>query len=76
MQLIRGLTNLQKLSTPCVATIGSFDAIHLGHQSIITRVKQKAAAFNIASAVMLFEPQPREFFTPDSAPLRVLRFAR
>lgn len=73
MQLIHSLQQLAKLNAPCVATIGSFDAIHLGHQAIIARVKQLAAKWHIASTVLLFEPQPLEFFSPETAPPRALR---
>lgn len=73
MKLIQGLDQLSLLHAQCVATIGSFDAIHLGHQAIIQRVQQKAQSLGIPSAVILFEPQPREFFAPESAPKRVLQ---
>lgn len=70
MRLIRGLTNLKMLSrredsplaNGCVATIGNFDGVHLGHKTIIDQVKRKAEALGVPSVVMIFEPQPREFF--------------
>lgn len=82
MRLIRGLTNLKRLSgqagSPlaggCVATIGNFDGVHLGHKTIIDQVKQKAAQLGVPSVVMIFEPQPREFFQGDEAPPRLMPF--
>ncbi|GAA4651200.1 bifunctional riboflavin kinase/FAD synthetase [Kistimonas scapharcae] len=71
MQLIRGFQNIQPLPQGCVATIGNFDGIHLGHQDILTQVREKASALNLPACVVLFEPQPREFFTGDKAPARV-----
>jgi len=73
MQLVRGLHNRALLNTPAVATIGSFDAIHIGHQALLARLCAVAKQDNCASTVILFEPQPREFFQPDHAPARVLR---
>ncbi|HDZ37721.1 MAG TPA: bifunctional riboflavin kinase/FAD synthetase [Marinobacter sp.] len=82
MRLIRSLTNLKMLSRQvdsplaegCVATIGNFDGVHLGHQTIIDQVKNKARALNLPSVVMVFEPQPREFFQGMEAPPRLMGF--
>ncbi|AMQ89955.1 MULTISPECIES: bifunctional riboflavin kinase/FAD synthetase [Marinobacter] len=82
MRLIRGLTNLKRLSgqadSPladgCVATIGNFDGVHLGHKTIIDQVKQKATELDVPSVVMIFEPQPREFFQGADAPPRLMPF--
>lgn len=52
-------------------TIGNFDGVHLGHQAMIVRLNQAAAQLNLTSCVMIFEPHPREFFTPDQAPTRL-----
>lgn len=82
MRLIRGLTNLKKLSrredsplaNGCVATIGNFDGVHLGHKTIIDQVRSKAEALGVPSVVMIFEPQPREFFQGGEAPPRLMGF--
>ncbi|OQX39736.1 MAG: riboflavin biosynthesis protein RibF [Oceanospirillales bacterium LUC14_002_19_P2] len=71
MQLIRGFQNIQPLPQGCVATIGNFDGVHLGHQDILAQVREKAVSLNLPACVVLFEPQPREFFTGDKAPARV-----
>ena len=60
---------------PCVLTIGNFDGVHLGHQAMLTQVRELAKARNLGSAVMIFEPQPREFFAPASAPARLTNLA-
>ena len=82
MRLIRGLTNLKRLSRQadsplargCVATIGNFDGVHLGHKTIIAQVRDKARALGVPSVVMIFEPQPREFFQGELAPPRLMEF--
>jgi len=73
MQLVRGLHNLRPQHWGCVATIGNFDGVHLGHQAILARLCERAAELAVPSCVVIFEPQPREFFTPDSAPVRLTR---
>ncbi len=52
-------------------TIGNFDGVHLGHQAMISQLKQLAAAENLKTLVMIFEPQPLEFFKGYDAPPRI-----
>ena len=73
MQLVRGLHNVRPSHHGCVATIGNFDGVHLGHQAILTRLRKSAARLNVPSCVIVFEPQPREFFNPETAPVRLTR---
>ncbi len=73
MELIRGLHNLRPRHRGCVATLGNFDGVHLGHQAVIGQLADKAQALNLPTLVMLFEPQPQEFFDPAGAPPRLMR---
>jgi len=79
MQWVRGLYNLSKVyslskeQSGCVATIGNFDGVHIGHRAILQRLAERARAFGLPSCVVLFEPQPREYFLPDNAPARLSR---
>lgn len=69
---IRGLHNLRDHHRGCVATIGSFDGVHRGHQVIIDQVKDHACALGLPSVVMVFEPQPSEFLSGEQAPARLM----
>ncbi len=73
MNLYRGLYNLPELTSDSVITIGNFDGVHKGHQAILHQVKQLAEASNRSSVVVLFEPQPLEFFNQREAPIRLTR---
>lgn len=73
MQLIRGLHNLTPALRGCVASIGNFDGVHRGHQRVLARLREKSAELSLPSCVVIFEPQPREFFAPDQAPIRLTR---
>jgi riboflavin kinase/FMN adenylyltransferase len=73
MQLVRGLHNLRPQHRGCVATIGNVDGVHRGHQAILARLRERAVELGVPSCVVIFEPQPREFFTPETAPARLAR---
>ncbi|MFV0477092.1 MAG: bifunctional riboflavin kinase/FAD synthetase [Parahaliea sp.] len=78
MELIRGLHNLPSEWRPdyrgCVATIGAFDGVHRGHQRVISQLLERARELALPSVVILFEPLPREFLTPEDAPARLMSF--
>jgi riboflavin kinase/FMN adenylyltransferase len=69
VQINRGIpTQAEK---PVALVIGNFDGVHLGHQAMLSRLKETSKRLNLASCVMTFEPHPREFFAPDQAPTRL-----
>ncbi|MFM9879194.1 MAG: bifunctional riboflavin kinase/FAD synthetase [Burkholderiaceae bacterium] len=55
----------------CALTIGNFDGVHRGHQSMLALLKNEALHRGLPACVMTFEPHPREFFTPSQAPARI-----
>ncbi len=74
MELIRGLHNLRPEHHGCVATIGNFDGVHLGHQAVLGQLADKAAQLGLPTVVITFEPQPQEFFSHGDIPPRLTRF--
>lgn len=74
MQIIRNLQNLKPHHHGCVATIGNFDGVHLGHQAVLGQLAEKADKLNLPLTVVTFEPQPQEVFRPEQAPPRLTRF--
>ena len=74
MELIRGLQNIRSKHCGCVATIGNFDGVHLGHQAVLGQLAEKAAELNLPTTLITFEPQPMEYFVPDKVPARLTRF--
>ena len=73
MELIRGQHNIRLRHHGCALTIGNFDGVHLGHQTIATQLMQLAEDAGLPSLLMIFEPQPREFFAGANAPARLTR---
>lgn len=69
MQILRGLYSPD--TQPVALTIGNFDGVHLGHQALLNELKTAAQARGLQTAVVIFEPHPREFFAPQSAPARL-----
>lgn len=69
MRIFRGTDHYSH--GPCNLTIGNFDGLHLGHLAIITQLKKIAAQNHLPTAILTFEPHPREYFTPNSAPVRL-----
>ncbi|MDO7596425.1 MAG: bifunctional riboflavin kinase/FAD synthetase [Pseudomonadota bacterium] len=77
-KIIRGFYNLPSSANGrrdgCVATIGNFDGVHLGHHAVLNQLAMKGDALGLPVVVITFEPQPNEFFSPDKAPARLSRF--
>lgn len=73
MQVIRGLHNLTPALRGCAATIGNFDGVHLGHQAVLGQLAERAGDLGLPATVIIFEPQPQEYFMPDQAPPRLTR---
>lgn len=72
-EFIRGLHNLRSAHRGCVATIGSFDGVHLGHQAILHQLIETSRQRQLPTVVIVFEPQPHEFFSAEKAPARLMR---
>ncbi|MFZ1344919.1 bifunctional riboflavin kinase/FAD synthetase [Thiothrix eikelboomii] len=68
MKLLR---SWKQQTPPCIATIGNFDGLHLGHQGIIQQVKEHAAHLGWLSTVISFEPLPAEYLR-QPPPTRIL----
>jgi riboflavin kinase/FMN adenylyltransferase len=74
MKLIRGLYNLTRPLAASAVTIGNFDGVHCGHQQVISQLRRVAKVASLPTVVIIFEPQPIEYFAPDKAPKRLARF--
>jgi riboflavin kinase/FMN adenylyltransferase len=71
MEFIRGIHNIKPHHQGCIATIGNFDGVHLGHQTILQQITRQSQKTKSRSCVIIFEPQPKEFFLKDQAPKRI-----
>ncbi|MDM8562299.1 bifunctional riboflavin kinase/FAD synthetase [Candidatus Marithioploca araucensis] len=71
MEFIRNLSRFQYQG--CIATIGNFDGVHLGHQTVLQQLVNKGKDLQLPTVVIIFEPQPQEFFAPNKVPARLTR---
>ena len=74
MELIRDVRSLRQSHKGCVATIGTFDGIHLGHQAVLRQVVNQSMKLKLPSVVIVFEPLPGEYLSPTRAPARLMSF--
>jgi riboflavin kinase / FMN adenylyltransferase len=71
MKLLRGLDKILPFKNGTVATIGNFDGVHLGHQALLATLQRQADKLKLPMVVLLFEPQPNEYFHGQQAPARL-----
>lgn len=73
MNVIHSTAGFSERQLGCVATIGKFDGVHLGHQQIIRQLLAKADELKVPSVVVVIEPHPEEFFArhPQDCPPRL-----
>ncbi|RYZ75342.1 MAG: bifunctional riboflavin kinase/FAD synthetase [Proteobacteria bacterium] len=74
VQLLSGIRELQSPPHGSVLTIGNFDGVHLGHQTLLARVVSLAREQGIPSVVMTFEPHPVKVLHPDRKLTRIFDF--
>lgn len=73
MRLIRGVQQRPQQQQGCVLTIGNFDGVHLGHQAVLSKLADYGKKLGLPVVVILFEPQPLEYFLQNNAPSRLTR---
>jgi len=69
MRVFRGYS--RPVPAPVVLAIGNFDGVHLGHVALVRQLAEAAGRLQLVPTVLTFEPHPREFFVPESAPARL-----
>jgi riboflavin kinase/FMN adenylyltransferase len=69
MRLHFGVPDTER--APTALTIGNFDGVHRGHQAMLARLRDAGRHHGLPTAVMSFEPHPREFLRPADSPARI-----
>jgi len=55
-----------------VVTIGTFDGVHIGHQKILSTLKESAREINGETVLLTFFPHPRMILHPEDDSLRLI----
>ncbi|MEI6816241.1 MAG: bifunctional riboflavin kinase/FAD synthetase [Bacteroidota bacterium] len=71
MKVYNSLDEFEKVANG-VVTIGTFDGVHIGHQRIISSLKQLAAEKNGETIVLTLFPHPRMVLFPDDNDLKLI----
>ena len=71
MNVFRGSTPFSA-GPACALSIGNFDGVHRGHRALLKELVAGARERGRVSCVLTFEPHPKEFFSPEQAPPRIL----
>ncbi|MRR20538.1 riboflavin biosynthesis protein RibF [bacterium] len=66
MRIFRSFEEAAGIPSPVVTT-GTFDGVHIGHKTIIRRLKKLAADHGGESVLITFDPHPRVVLYPESA---------
>lgn len=65
MRVFYGFEKLTKINNPVITT-GTFDGVHVGHKTILNRLKKLAGEHNGESVLVTFHPHPRKVLYPES----------
>jgi riboflavin kinase/FMN adenylyltransferase len=66
MKIFRGFEQAREIRNPVVTT-GSFDGVHIGHKTILNRLRNLAEKYDGESVLITFDPHPRKVLYPDTA---------
>jgi len=66
MKIFRSFEEAKNIINPVVTT-GSFDGVHIGHKTILNRLRMLAEKYNGESVLITFDPHPRKVLYPDTA---------
>lgn len=71
MKVYTSIEDFKDVKNPIVTT-GTFDGVHLGHQKIISRIKELAKEENGETVLLTFYPHPRMVLFPDDNELKLI----
>jgi riboflavin kinase / FMN adenylyltransferase len=66
--VFRSVREIEPGFGPCVAAIGNFDGVHMGHREILSSVVTEARGLGVRSIAITFDPHPEKFLRPHRAP--------
>ena len=74
MKIFRHIEDQELSTSGTVATMGNFDGIHLGHQTLVHNTVEESKRLGYPSTVLTFEPHPLKVLVPERAPSLILSY--
>lgn len=71
MKVHKDISLISGIQKP-ILTVGTFDGVHIGHQSIIKRINELAEKMGGESVLLTFHPHPRMVLFPDDDTLKLI----
>ncbi len=68
MQSYYSLESIPDFTQNAVVTFGVFDGLHIGHQDVLDKVRERATADKMASVLFGFYPHPLTYLAPEKCP--------
>ena len=65
MKIFSNLDEISEVFPTPILTMGNFDGVHFGHQSIFRLVQERAKRLSGTSLVLTFDPHPQKILSPD-----------
>src|SRR3989337_1781436 len=69
MEITQGLGAIPRSGGPLYLALGMFDGVHLGHQAVLARTREAAAAAGGRHLVLTFDPHPQRVIAPPPEPI-------
>ncbi len=76
MKLFHTFENLPESVRGAGVAIGNFDGLHVGHRGVIRKLRELCQSKNVPLGVLMFDPTPFNFFSPDSPSKRIMSLKR
>ncbi|MFE6995121.1 bifunctional riboflavin kinase/FAD synthetase [Microbacterium sp. NPDC057659] len=76
MIVFRGTEDVPADFGPSVVAIGKFDGVHIGHQAVIRRMQEDAAASGARTVAVTFDRNPLALLRPEICPESVVDLER
>lgn len=75
MKILTSFSELNRLNKDIVFALGTFDGVHVGHQTVIAKAVEEAKAHDAYSIVVTFDKHPLHIINPQKEPKALLQQA-
>jgi riboflavin kinase/FMN adenylyltransferase len=73
---IDGSGEIPEIARGAIVTVGNFDGVHRGHQTLLARARARANAAGVPALAITFDPHPVALLRPEAAPVPLVWLER